>query len=48
MPTGNPRLGHRRPRIDCDCNEYHRPRSSAQFCECECHGDNKIIHYTIK
>ena len=47
MPTGKPLLGHRRPRTDCNCNEYHRPRSSAQFCQCECHSENKMQFYQI-
>ena len=37
MPTGQPTLGYKLKRTDCGCNEYHRPLTSAQFCECECH-----------
>ena len=33
------------PRKDtgCNCYAYHRPRNTAQFCECECHGDLTLI-----
>jgi len=47
MPTGKPTLGHRRPRTDCNCNEYHRPRSSAQFCQCDCHFDPNVLELQI-
>jgi len=40
MPTGTPSLGFQlRGRTDCLCYEWHRPRTSAQKCECECHLD---------
>ena len=37
MVTGQPTTGKIRKRIGCTCEPYHRPISSAQYCQCECH-----------
>ena len=37
MPTGKPTLGYRLKNNGCSCYPYHRPLTSAQHCECECH-----------
>lgn len=47
MPTGQPLTGERRKYTGCDCYAYHRPRSSAQFCVCECHEDSSLA-YSIR
>lgn len=27
-------------KMKCNCVDYHRPKNTSEFCECECHLDN--------
>ena len=32
----------------CNCYAYHRPRNTAQLCECECHEDTLQLQENVK